>query len=64
MRSPASLLRRLVSEIGALFHSRRDDRDLDEELRGYLDASVAAHVQRGMAPEAAERAAQIGRAHV
>ena len=59
MRSPASLLRRLVSEVGALFHSRRDERDLDEELRGYLDASVAAHVQRGMTAPAAERAARL-----
>jgi predicted permease len=59
MRSPAALLRRLASEIGALFHSRRDDRDLDEEIRGYLDASIAGHVQRGMAPEAAERAARL-----
>ncbi len=59
MRSPGALLRRLVSEIRALFRSRQDEYDLDEELSGYLDASIAAHVQRGMAPAAAERAARL-----
>ena len=59
MRSPAALLRRLVSEVGALFRSRQDERDLDEELRGYLDASIAAHIQRGMTPAAAGRAARL-----
>ena len=54
-----SVVRRLAADLRALFRSRQEEQDLDEELRGYFDASVAAHLQRGMTPAAAQRAARL-----
>ncbi len=51
-------IRKLVSGVRALFRSRQEEQELDEELRGYLDASVAAHEHRGATPAAAARAAR------
>jgi putative ABC transport system permease protein len=57
--SIASLLRKRASDVRALLRSRREDEDLDEELRGYLDASIAGHLERGATPAAAARAARL-----
>jgi predicted permease len=51
--------RRLVEGLKALFRSRRDERELDEELRAYLECSVDAKIAAGMTPEDARRAARV-----
>ncbi len=43
--------------IAALFHPRRVERELDEELRAYLDASAVHKQRNGMTQEEARRAA-------
>ncbi|MGH9142731.1 MAG: permease prefix domain 1-containing protein, partial [Vicinamibacterales bacterium] len=53
------MLKRFFAGAAALFRSRRLERDLDEEIREYLDAAVAAHLQRGMTPAEAARAAHL-----
>ncbi len=40
-----------------MFDHSREDRDLDDELRAYVDLRTAEHVKAGMSPEAARRAA-------
>ena len=52
-------LRRLLSGARALFRRGRDERELDEELRGYLESAASAHVERGLTPAEAERAARM-----
>ncbi|HTM02701.1 MAG TPA: ABC transporter permease [Vicinamibacterales bacterium] len=52
-----SLASRLGSGFAALLRRRRVETELDEELRGYIDAAVEEHVRRGLAPKAARRAA-------
>ncbi len=52
-------LRKLNSDLRALFRSERRDDDLDEELRTYLESSIAAYVKRGASLDEAERAARI-----
>jgi putative ABC transport system permease protein len=54
-----SLLTRAASLWRSLAHGSRLDDDLDEELRGYLDALVAKKVRAGMDPAAARRAALV-----
>jgi predicted permease len=51
--------RRVVEGLKALFRSRRDERELDEELRAYLECSVDAKIAAGMTPEDARRAARV-----
>ena len=53
------LLSRLVHMLRNLVLRRRVDRDLDDEVRGYVDMLAAEQVERGLAPEAAARAARI-----
>jgi predicted permease len=52
-------LRRVIGGLKALFRRSRDERELDEELRAYLECSVAAKIADGMTPEDARRAARI-----
>jgi predicted permease len=52
-------LRRFMAGLKALFRSERDEQDLDEELRAYLECSVEAKISAGMTPEDARRAARI-----
>lgn len=59
MSALMTLLLRIVSGLRALFAASRDDRELDEELRGYLDAAIERHMQAGLSREAATRAARI-----
>ena len=43
----------------ALFGRTRVEREMDEELTGFLTASAEANQRSGMSPEAAARAARI-----
>ena len=51
-------MRRLLAGLRALVGRRRLDRDLDDELRGYVDSLVEQHIRDGMPPEEALRAAR------
>ncbi len=53
-------LRRLVNNLRALVRGRRrDDAELSDELRAYLDAAIDAKVAAGMSRTDAERAARV-----
>ncbi len=54
-----SFLRIVLARIRALRRSARADRDLDDELRAYVEARATAYERRGLAPAAAKRAALI-----
>ncbi len=54
-----SLLRNLAGGLRGLFQKEQAERELDEELRGYLEATVEEKMRRGLNREAAERAARI-----
>jgi putative ABC transport system permease protein len=54
-----SLLRNLASGLRGLFRKEQVEREMDEELRGYQDASVNEKMRRGMSREVAVRAARI-----
>ena len=53
------VISRLVTALGALFTRRRADAEFDDELRAFLDESVAAKIAQGMPRVDAERAARI-----
>ena len=53
------ILRRIVLGLRALLTRARVERDLDDELRAYLDTSIRQKVAAGMAPEEAARAARV-----
>ena len=50
---------RLVAGVLALLRRGRTDRELDEELRAYLDAAIDAKIRSGLSPDAAIRAARL-----
>ena len=52
-------VRRAIAGARALIRWRRVERELDEELRAYLDASVDAKIRGGMARDEAIRAARV-----
>lgn len=54
-----SILRTALARVRALRRSAHADRDLDDELRAYVDARAASHEGRGLAPAEAKRAALI-----
>ena len=54
-----SILHAVLARIRALRRRRRADRDLDDELRGYVEARAAAYQRQGLAPAAATRAALV-----
>ena len=54
-----SLWRQLVHGSRVLFRREDADRDLDDEVRHYLDQATAAHIARGLSPADALRAARI-----
>ena len=54
-----SLWRQLTRGLRSLTHRAATDADVTDELRHYLDLSVASHERRGLAPDAARRAAQL-----
>jgi hypothetical protein len=49
----------IVRGITSLFHRQRVERELDEELQGYLEASAAHKQRNGMTREEARRAASV-----
>ena len=53
-----SLLHNIAGGLRGLFRKEEVEQELDEELRGYLDASVREKVAAGMNPDAALRAAR------
>ncbi len=52
-------LRRIIGGANALVRHQRVERELDEELRSYLEASIAANMRAGMGREDAVRAARV-----
>jgi predicted permease len=54
-----SILRTVIARLRALRRSAHADRDLDDELRAYVDARAASYERRGLAPAEAKRAALI-----
>jgi len=54
-----SLLRTLRGGLRSLVRPRIIDRELDDEIRHYLDAATQEHIRAGMTPDAAERAALV-----
>ena len=54
-----SMLRNLVAGLRGLFRKKQVEHEMDEELRGYLDAAVTEKMRRGMTREEALRAARI-----
>lgn len=53
------MFRSLTAGLRALFHRQTVSRELDDELKHYLDQAIKDNLQAGMTPEAAERAARI-----
>jgi predicted permease len=51
--------RRLIAGVKALFRGRRVERELDEELRAYLETSIEEKMRAGMARGEASRAARV-----
>src|SRR5208337_4959743 len=54
-----SILRNLASGLRTLFRKRQVEQEMDEELRGYLDAAVKEKMRSGMSYEQALRAARV-----
>lgn len=54
-----SLLRNLAGGLRGLFRKEQVEREMDEELRAYLDAAATEKMRRGMSREEAQRAARI-----
>jgi len=54
-----SLLRHLAGGLRAVFRRQRAEREMDEELRDYLDAAAKDKMRSGMSPEDARRAARV-----
>src|SRR5262247_2962176 len=54
-----SLLRRFAGGLVALIRRAPAERDLDEELRGYLENAIAEQVRGGLTRADAERAARL-----
>ena len=48
-----------VAGVRALFRKKQVEEEMDEELRGYLDAAVQEKMRSGMSPEQALRAARV-----
>jgi len=54
-----SFLERFVAGLRALFRKKQVEQEMDEELRGYLDAAVKDKMRSGMSHEQALRAARV-----
>ena len=54
-----SLLRNLAGGLRSLLRKQQAEREMDEELREYLDAAVLAKMRRGMTREDGVRAARM-----
>jgi len=56
-----SLLRAITSGLGSLFRKEQVDRELDEELRGFLQMAVEEKMKQGMSRKEALRAVRLER---
>ena len=56
-----SLLRAITSGLGSLFRKEQVDRELDEELRGFLQMAVEEKMKQGMSRKDALRAVRLER---
>jgi hypothetical protein len=56
-----SLLRAITSGLGSLFRKEQGDRELDEELRGFLQMAVEEKMKQGMSRKDALRAVRLER---
>jgi len=54
-----ALLKNIALGISSLFHRDRMERDVDDELRGFVEESTADKVRRGIPAEQAARAARV-----
>jgi putative ABC transport system permease protein len=54
-----ALLGRIIGGVRALFHKTQVEREMDEELRAYLEIAVEEKMSAGMRREAAVRAARV-----
>ena len=54
-----ALMRRTAGRLRGLFYRKHEEQALDDELREYLEASVAQHMARGLSREEAVRAARV-----
>jgi len=54
-----SLWRQVARGVRGLAHRAEVNRDVDDEVQHYLEQATAAHVARGLGPDAARRAALI-----
>ena len=54
-----SILRNLTGGLRALFHKEEVEQEMDEELRGFLDAAVKEKMRSGMSQDEALRAARV-----
>ncbi len=54
-----ALMRNLIAGLQALFRKQKANSELDEELRGYLDAATAQKMKDGMSREEARRSARL-----
>ena len=54
-----TLFRRLVAGFRGLFHKTQTEREMDEELRGYVDAAAEQKMRTGLSREDAIRAARV-----
>jgi putative ABC transport system permease protein len=52
-------LRTFLAGAAGLFRSKRQEQELDDEIRHYLESCVAAGIERGIAPARAERDARL-----
>src|SRR5882762_1473003 len=52
------MIRHLSAFVRNIFHKKRVDQDLDEEIHGYLDLLASERVRGGMSPEDAVREAR------
>ena len=52
-------VRRTIGGLRGLFRRQHEEQALDDELRAYLEASVAQHMARGLSREEAVRAARV-----
>jgi macrolide transport system ATP-binding/permease protein len=56
-----SLLRAITGGLGSLFRKEQVDRELDEELRGFLQMAVEEKMKQGMSRKEALRAVRLER---
>ncbi len=53
------LIANIIAGVRALMGGARMEREMDEELRGFLEASAESKLRDGMTPEEAARAARV-----